>query len=149
VADAPATFVLRRATADDDVILRALLSEAGLPFVDVATGQQEFVVATVDGEIAGCVGLELFGSDALLRSLAVRESHRAKGLGDALTNRIVALAGDMGVARLYLLTTTAAPFFACRGFLPADRRTVPEAISKSAQFTGLCPSTAVCMHRAI
>jgi amino-acid N-acetyltransferase len=47
--------------------------------------------------------------------------------------------------RLFLLTTTAAPFFARRGFAPVKRSTAPEAMTKSPQFASLCPSTAACM----
>jgi amino-acid N-acetyltransferase len=122
-----------------------LLREAGLPFEDVDPGRQDFVVASVDGIIVGCVGLEIFGSLGLLRSLAVREPHRGSGLGGALFERVLEVARGKGVQRLFLLTTTAAPFFARRGFVPADRSIVPEGMGQSAQFASLCPSTAACM----
>ena len=140
-----ASFVLRPARSEDDPTLRVLLREAGLPFEDVESGRQDFFVALVHGDVVGCVGLERFASAGLLRSLAVREPHRGSGLGRALFEKIVEEAKEMGVQRLFLLTTTAAPFFARRGFVPADRSDASEGMAKSAQFASLCPSTAACM----
>lgn len=140
-----AKIALRSAEAGDDPALRALLHDAGLPFEDVASGQQQFVVAIVEGDLVGCVGLEVFGSAGLMRSLAVSEPHRGSGLGSALFERIVGDAKGRGLHHLFLLTTSAAPFFAQRGFVPADRSATPEAMSQSAQFASLCPSTAECM----
>ena len=137
---------LRSAEPQDDSILRALLRDAGLPFEDVASSRQDFVVAIVDGEIAGCVGLEMFDTAGLLRSLAVREPRRGSGFGSALFERILTVARRKGGQRLFLLTTTAARFFARRGFESVDRAAAPEAMGKSAQFASLCPSTAACMH---
>jgi amino-acid N-acetyltransferase len=144
-ARAQAEIALRPAGRQDEPALRGLLREAGLPFEDVASGRQDFLVAIVDGDLVGCVGLEIFGTAGLLRSLAVRERHRGSGLGSALFERIIVVAQGKSVERLFLLTTTAAPFFARRGFVPADRSMAPEAMGKSAQFAGLCPSTAACM----
>lgn len=140
---------LRRASPDDDANLRDLLRDAGLPFDDVVVGRQAFVLAMVDRDVVGCVGLEGFGTDGLLRSLAVRERHRGGGLGRALFERIVEEARSQGIQRLFLLTTSAASFFARRGFVPVDRSAAPEGMSKSAQFASLCPSTAACMTMAL
>jgi amino-acid N-acetyltransferase len=144
-ADADVEIAFRPAKPQDEPTLRGLLREEGLPFEDVSPGLQEFVVASVDGNVVGCVGLEMFETAGLLRSLAVREPHRGSGLGGALFDRIIAVAKGKGTQRLFLLTTTAAPFFAKRGFVPADRSMAPEAMGKSAQFASLCPSTAACM----
>lgn len=140
-----AEVALRQAERQGEPTLRGLLREAGLPFEDVASGQQDFVVATVEGNVVGCVGLEMFEPAGLLRSLAVREPHRGSGLGSALFERIILVATGKGAQRLFLLTTTAAPFFAQRGFEPVDRSEAPEVMTKSAQFVSLCPSTATCM----
>jgi amino-acid N-acetyltransferase len=140
-----AEVALRPAEPQDEPILQNLLREAGLPFEDVACGQQDFVVAIVDGNVVGCVGLEMFEPAGLLRSLAVREPHRGSGLGSALFQRIIGVAREKRAERLFLLTTTAAPFFERRGFVPVDRSMAPEAMGKSTQFASLCPSTAACM----
>ena len=129
----------------DDAALRALLASAKLPFDDVSSARQEFIVAVADGQVVGCGALETFDEAALLRSLAVAAQHRGAGLGGDLCERLVARAKERGLTRLFLLTTTAAPYFARRGFETVDRGTAPAPMTKSAQFASLCPSTATCM----
>jgi amino-acid N-acetyltransferase len=140
-----AKLVLRPASQADDPTLRALLESAKLPFDDVASDRQDFIVATCEGQVVGCVALETFGDSALLRSLAVAAPFRGTGLGRILYDRSVARAKEKGLTRLFLLTTTAPPFFARRGFECVDRSEVPGAMTTSPQFVSLCPSTATCM----
>ena len=52
-------------------------------------------------------------------------------------------AGDLGAARLHLLTTTAERFFTGRGFVAADRESAPPAIRQTREFADLCPASAV------
>jgi len=52
------------------------------------------------------------------------------------------VAGNMGAARLHLLTTTAEPFFARNGYRTANRQTAPEAMRRTREFAGLCPASA-------
>jgi amino-acid N-acetyltransferase len=141
----PSSFVLRRAARADESTIRALLQSAKLPFDDVATSRQDFILASSDDHMVGCAALETFGDTALLRSFAVVEEVRGTGLGGVLYDGIVARAKDKGLRRLFLLTTTATPFFASRGFQLIERSEAPEAMSRSAQFASLCPSTATCM----
>jgi len=139
------SFALRPAAAADDPALRVLLESARLPFADVASERQDFIVATSGGQVVGCVALETHGDAALLRSLAVADPVRGAGLGRVLYDRIVARAKAKGLTRLLLLTTTAVPFFGRRGFQPVDRSQVPDVMARGAQFETLCPSTATCM----
>jgi amino-acid N-acetyltransferase len=136
---------LRRATVADDSAIRALLSAAGLPVADVDVSRQVFIVATAGGQTDGCVGLEIHGAAALLRSLAVREQRRGAGVGDALFARARELAAAHRVETLFLLTTSASQFFGRRGFITVDRSMVPADLAGSAQFAGLCPTSATCM----
>ena len=138
-------IVLREADASDDSTIRVLLEAAKLPFDDVSAERQEFIVAIADGQLIGCGALETFDGAALMRSLAVAERHRGAGLGNEIYDRLVTRAKEKGVTRLFLLTTTAAPYFARRGFELVERSTAPEAMTRSAQFASLCPSTAACM----
>ena len=136
---------LRPATAADDSAIRGLLTAAGLPVADVDATRQAFIVATADGQTEGCVGLDIHGAAALLRSLAVREQRRGVGVGDALLARARELAAAHGVETLFLLTTSVSQFFARRGFITVDRSIVPADLAGSAQFAGLCPTSATCM----
>jgi amino-acid N-acetyltransferase len=115
----------------------------------VGAPNQRFLVARDGGALLGCVGLELYGEAALLRSLAVAERSRGVGLGAALADAALEDARRRGVRSLYLLTTTAEGFFARRGFERIARDEVPEAVRGSAEFGALCPASAACMARHI
>ena len=63
----------------------ALLQAQGLPVSDITDGHLEhFFFAGSDGSPTGLVGLEIYGSDVLLRSLVVAGSARTQGIGSAL-----------------------------------------------------------------
>ncbi len=58
-------------------------------------------------------------------------------------------ARDLGVQRLHLLTTTAAPFFLAMGYVAADRDEAPLTIAGSREFTSLCPASAAYLVKAL
>ncbi len=120
-----------------------LLERAGLPPEGLAECLATALVARAPGgEFRGAVALELYGADALLRSLVVDAAARGSGLGTALVDAVLDLARRRGVTRLYLLTESAAPFFARRGFVAVGRGDVPAAVLASVQFRSVCPQSA-------
>ncbi len=126
----------------------ALLAACGLPTDGLADHWGSTWVAVdpeAPGEILGSVALEFHGDAALLRSLATREDRRSRGVGQALFEFAMARASDRGVESVALLTTTAAPFFARRGFAAVSRDALPESLSASAEFRGACPASATAM----
>jgi amino-acid N-acetyltransferase len=52
-----------------------------------------------------------------------------------------------GVKVIYLLTTTAEPFFAHRGYGRVPRDAVPSAIRATAEFASLCPTSSAVMRK--
>ena len=50
---------------------------------------------------------------------------------------------------LYLLTTTAVPFFERMGFAAIDRAEAPPAIAATREFATYCPESAVLMRRRL
>jgi amino-acid N-acetyltransferase len=50
---------------------------------------------------------------------------------------------------LFLLTTTARDFFAGRRYQAIGRGSVPVALRAAAEFTRLCPDSAVCMTKSL
>ena len=54
-----------------------------------------------------------------------------------------------GIKTLYLLTTTAAQFFAKRGYEAVPRSEAPAAIAATAQFSDLCPASSAFMRKAL
>lgn len=142
--------ILRPARASDLGAVRALLLAGGLPPYDLTAAHlRRFVVLEQGGVLAGAVGLEGAGRAALLRSLVVAETLRGQGWGHRLVARIEAEARQAGVADLYLLTTTAAPFFRALGYTPVDRADVPERLRALPEFASICPASAACLHRVL
>ena len=129
--------------------VRELITASDLPAGDLESPGIEFLAAGTRHAVNGVVGLEAYGDVGLLRSLAVRGERRGKGHGQALVAAIESHAARRGVRTLYLLTTTAAPFFARLGYQPADRAAAPDAIRKTREFSQLCPSTAAFMAKAL
>lgn len=126
--------------------IRWLLEFERLPTDDLTEQSLEsFLVCRDDKGVIGAVGIELFGSIALLRSLVVADSFRRDGLGGRLAAAAEALAKRLGARSIYLLTTSAERFFSNRGYRTLPRTEAPPEIQGTTQFSSLCPSTAVLM----
>lgn len=129
---------------DLDAVLR-LLEDAALPTAGVSEFFDRFVVAEKAGRILGVAGLEVHGGDGVLRSVAVRPDLRGRGLGARLTRWVLDSAREIGLRRLYLLTTTAEDYFPRHGFRPIDRSEVSPEVQESVEFREACPASAVAM----
>jgi len=125
--------------------LRALLEATGLPCDDLEELGRRFYRLEDARGVIGWAGLEACGADALLRSLVVPEQLRGQGAGAALVQAMITEARRLGIARLWLLTTTAAPFFKRLGFVEATRSDAPPAIQATREFRDICPASADCM----
>ncbi len=143
------TIAIDRASDTDRSSLETLLHSLNLPIEDLPGTLENFIIAKEAGNIIGSAGLEVYGSYALLRSLAVSTSTQGKGVGHRLYRAIMQLATEKAVKEVYLITTTAAPFFEKQGFVKADRLSVPAPIRNTAQFSSVCPSSATVMQRKI
>lgn len=127
-----------------------LLSESDLPTDDLdGVALEHFLGCGSETNPDGVVGLEIHGSIALLRSLAVTPRSRAKGCGAVLVRSAEALAQANGIDCLYLLTETAEGFFAKLGYKCVERNAVPEGIRETKQFSELCPDSAVVMRKRL
>lgn len=127
-----------------------LLESARLPTQDLDSAKRlQIWVMEAEGELFGVVGLECFGTSALLRSLAVASEHRRHGVARELVSRLEDEARRSGIERLVLLTETAAAFFCRLGYEPIERRDVPGEIKQSAEFHSLCPASAVCLTKLL
>ena len=142
-------LTLRPAAERDWPSIEALLKLNDLPVDGAREHLGVYIVATGGDAVVGTAGIELYGNIGLLRSVAVLPERQRQGLGTAMLERIVADARVLGLSRLYLLTTTAADYFAGHGFTPQPRDSVPAALQASAEFRGACPASAVLMGRSI
>jgi amino-acid N-acetyltransferase len=125
--------------------LRFRLAQASLPEAGFSDHLDSTLVARADGAVVGGVALELYGEEALLRSLAVAPAVRGGGLGQRLVEAALELARARGVRRVWLLTTTAERFFPRFGFRIVERSELPRALDASAELRGACPASAVAM----
>jgi amino-acid N-acetyltransferase len=138
---------IRNATNSDLPAVEQLLLSSRLPIEGVRENFSGFVVAEEAGTIAGAIGLERYGSAALLRSAVVSSANRGAGVGRQLVESLLQRAREDGIDELYLLTTTAEKYFPRFGFARTTRASVPETVKESAEFRGACPDTAVVMRR--
>jgi amino-acid N-acetyltransferase len=136
---------IEAATAADLDALAFRLSQATLPVAGFAEHLASTLVARADGDIVGGVALELYGEEALLRSLVVSPTERGAGLGERLTTAALELARARGARRVWLLTTTAERFFPRFGFRVVERSALPAVLGASAELRGACPASAVAM----
>lgn len=117
-----------------------LLSENRLPISDFQDSEIVFTVYRRGDKIAGIIGEEIFGNDILIRSFAVEDSFKNKGIGKKLLEAVLT-----ENATYHLLTTTAAPYFERYGFKYAERSDAPESIRNTREFSGICPSSSAYM----
>lgn len=128
----------------------ALLEAEGLPASDLTEAHlQHFFFTGTDGAPSALVGLEIYGRDALLRSLVVSAVARTRGVGSALVLHAEQYAAARQVRALYLLTTTAESYFERRGYRRIDRAEAPPAIQSTREFASLCPASSAFMFKRL
>ncbi len=133
------------ASATDLPEILSLLERAKLPRAGVQEHLEDFTVAKEGARVVGCAALERHGRCALLRSVVVDVTLRGLGLGQQLTQAVLARARQLRLARVYLLTETAQEFFPKFGFRVVKRDAVDAEVKESVEFTSACPDTAVAM----
>jgi amino-acid N-acetyltransferase len=101
---------------------RRLLSKATVAlFEDV----QEFWVAQTGGDVVGCGAVHVMWEDlAEVRTVAVDPSYRGHQIGHRLVSRLLEVARDLGVRRVFVLTFETA-FFSSFGFVAIDGTPIP------------------------
>jgi len=124
------------ATRHEYASIVSLLDQLGLDKDDVdEENMSDFLALENENGVIGCVGLEVFGEDAVLRSLAVAPEGRGIGYGWMLADMAINLARFRGVKRLYLVTAEASDFFAAKhGFHIVELSTAPESVTSSSTF---------------
>lgn len=139
---------IRVATPADYAAVCELLRSAALPVDGLSATLENFLVAQDGARLVAVAGLEVYDDAGLLRSVVVAPPHRGSGLGGRLTDRAIAMARELGVRQVYLLTDTAEEFFRRRGFAVVTRAEVPRTVQASVEFTTVCPVSATVMRRA-
>jgi amino-acid N-acetyltransferase len=92
---------------------------------DIYENLQTFIVAELDNKIVGCCALEVIWADlAEIKSLAIDEAYKGKGIGRELVAAAVEQAAKLGVPKVFALTLEPA-FFEKSGFEIVEKETLP------------------------
>lgn len=142
-------MTIKEISPDDFEKVVGLLAESELDISDLKQPSIRLFQIGENGQIAGVGGLEIYGDQALLRSVAVTKENRGQGIGKMLVGQIEKVSVLSGIKSLYLLTTTASGFFRSLGYLQINRDEFAEPLKQTAQFAGLCPANAVCMKKEL
>jgi N-acetylglutamate synthase-like GNAT family acetyltransferase len=125
--------------ADNPALAKAL-TEARLPTDDLGEAGRSFFRIELSGQLLGYGGFELYGRDALLRSIVVPAANRGQGHGRAVAEAMLREIRNAGGRQVYLLTTTASGFFEHLGFVRIDRADAPASILTTRQAASICAS---------
>ena len=118
-------------TVDADAIYSLISSYAERdrmlfrPIAEIYENLQCFSVAEIGGEVVGCCALEIVWADlAEIKSLAVDEASKGRGVGRAIVEGAVEGAERLGVERVFALTLEP-DFFEKMGFEIVKKDSLP------------------------
>jgi len=118
ISDAEAIYALINYYAERDRMLFR-------PLADIYENLQAFTVAELDGNVVGCCALQIIWSDlAEIKSLAVDEANKDKGVGKMLVAAATEQTHQLGLPRVFALTLNPA-FFEKLGFSIVEKDTLP------------------------
>ena len=137
-------YTIRTAKDTDFSAIDKLLSENGLTTSGVRENLSNFLVAECE-DVVGVIGIEFAESGIMLRSLAISQALRKRGIGAALFNRCLEMARTAGGKEAYLLTNTAEKFVARWGFEKIQRTEIPADLMQSSALNNFCPVSSLCM----
>lgn len=141
-AKPPRLFAFPLKLGERGALSRAL-AKAKLPIDDIESPTLLFWrFETTDSIPVGFGGLEIYGEDALMRSIVILPPLRSRGLGTAVVGQLETEAAVLKCRAVWLLTDGASEFFDRLGYAKCDRAVVPQAIRESREFAQLCPETA-------
>lgn len=143
----PPRTLIAPASAEDRAEIDALMLSAALPLDGL--DHTDLVLARIDGRLVGASGIEQWGGEWLLRSVAVATEHRSSGIAELLVRDRLCMAQLGGATSVHLLTTGARGYFERFGFTAIERATLPKALQQSTQLAISACSTATAMVRPI
>lgn len=127
-----------------------LLSQADLVPIGLENDQLHlFCELAEEEQLIGVIGVEVYGSACLLRSLAVREDRRNAGIARMLLKEALAFAQQSQCFDVYIITETIGDTMLRYGFTNITRKDVPQEILQSPFFNGICPCTSQVMYKNI
>jgi len=142
--------MIKFSSIDGDKVVSFLTRVGGLPTEDIMElGPNVFESITENSETVAIGGIELHKPYALLRSVAVFEKARGRGLAKEIVDSLENQARGLGIEEIYLLTTDAGGYFERLGYKERSRETAAEEIKRTTQFSDLCPSSSTLMSKSL
>ncbi len=129
----------------DNERISAMLIANNLPTSDLSSSKIDFFDFQLENRVVGIFGIELYEPYGLLRSVVIDPAFRGKQWGQKMVKEAKVVAKNKGITQLFLLTTTAEEFFHLMGFNTIERSQAPLPVQNSAEFSSLCPDSAVVM----
>ncbi len=126
-----------------------LLKTEKLVVSDLSAELENFIVALQNEEVIGVAGLEIYGDYGFLRSVAVKQDSRNKGIAGELVKQIEKQAATTGLEEIYLLTETASEYFKRKAYVQIARTDVPAEVQRSSEFSYACPQSAIVMMKTL
>jgi amino-acid N-acetyltransferase len=145
--------LLRRAEEDDVAVLLDLINSYADRGMLLRRSEEslrarldDFLVAELEGAVIGCGALTELGPGlGEVRSLAVREDHKGKGIGSAIAGELFAWAGERGFREVLALTRRVS-FFEGLGFRVTQRERFLDKLKTDCQ---ACPLNLCCDETAV
>ena len=89
---------------------------------------RDFIVAYEDDDLLGCAAVDVYwGDQAEIRSVAVAEEGRGKGIGMKILEACIDDARKIGIKKIFAMTYVH-KFFEELGFVEVDIMTLPEKV---------------------
>lgn len=126
---------IRRATINDIGGILELISPLEQQGILVRRSREQlemeidkFTIIQRDNTTIACAALYPFPEEKIgeMACVAVHPDYRSSSRGEVLLERIAAQAGQMGLSKLFVLTTRSIHWFGERGFTPVDIDLLPE-----------------------
>ena len=118
IPDAEVIYSLINSYAERDKMLFRSMA-------DIYENLQAFTVAELDGNVVGCCALQIIWSDlAEIKSLAVDEAKKGRGVGKAIVRAAIEQAEELGISKVFALTLEP-DFFEKMGFKIIEKDALP------------------------
>lgn len=143
-------YEIRKATGSDLTEILEILKRVGLPTAGVDNNIIHFLVATSkSNELLAVIGMEIVGTDGLLRSLACNPNFCKQGIAAELIANALIVARKQGIKNLYLMTQSAEKYMQKFGFKTVERQDIPEDLLKQSELNFACSTCSTCMSLAL
>lgn len=128
-------------------LAKELLLANSLPVSDLDDAPIQFFGIKEKNRLIAIGALEIYDDNALVRSVAVHQTHRNLGYGKQIVRYLEKKAIELKINKLFLLTTTAKNFFNKLDCISIQRDLCPPEILSSGQFRDICPKSASCLFK--